>query len=112
MGQTKPGARYQSVSLAVPFIEKIKKHIQDKPEYRSIADFVREATREKMNEGEITFLGPRITESRWYRERKRKKVLKSMTKEEALEALEAFEEEVTSLNETYKELIKELKKKE
>ena len=48
MGQTKPGARYQSVSLAIPFIEEIKKHIQDRPEYRSIADFMRQAARAQM----------------------------------------------------------------
>lgn len=49
MGKTKEGARYQSVSLAIPFIEEIKKHIKDRPEYRSVADFVREATRGKMH---------------------------------------------------------------
>lgn len=54
MGQTKPGVKYQSVSLAVPFIEEIKKHIQDKPGYRSIADFVREAVREKMQDEKRT----------------------------------------------------------
>lgn len=48
MGQTKPGARYQSVSLTIPFIEEIKKHIQDRPEYRSIADFMRQAARVQM----------------------------------------------------------------
>ena len=49
MKSLKPGTKYQSVSLAVPFIEEIKNHIKDSPQYRSIADFVRDAVREKMD---------------------------------------------------------------
>jgi len=44
----KPKTKYQSISLAVPFIAEIKKHIMFNPRYRSIADFAREAIREKM----------------------------------------------------------------
>ncbi len=48
MGKTKDRPKYQSVSLAVPFVDNIKKYIFNKPEYRSVADFAREAIREKM----------------------------------------------------------------
>lgn len=48
MGKTKDRPHYQSVSLPVPFIKMIKGFIKDKPEYRSIADFVKTAAIEKM----------------------------------------------------------------
>ncbi len=43
MGNTKDRPHYQSVSLPVPFVKKIKDHIKNKPEYRSIAEFVKES---------------------------------------------------------------------
>ena len=49
MGKTKDRCRYQSVSLPVEFIDKIKEHIEDKPQYRSIADFVKLSTINQMN---------------------------------------------------------------
>ena len=48
MGSQNIGARYQSISFDKQFIEMIKEHIVDKKQYRSIADFAREAIREKM----------------------------------------------------------------
>ena len=48
MGTQNKGARYQSISFDKPFIAEIKKHIEGKDQYRSIADFAREAIREKM----------------------------------------------------------------
>jgi hypothetical protein len=45
----KKRAKYQGVSLPVPLIEEIKKHIMHKKEYRGIADFIKQAIREKMN---------------------------------------------------------------
>ena len=51
MKKIKPSVKYQGVSLPVPFINEIKKHIKGDPKYRSIADFVRESVREKMEKG-------------------------------------------------------------
>lgn len=48
MGTQNIGAKYQSISFDKPFIAEIKKHIEGKDQYRSIADFAREAIREKM----------------------------------------------------------------
>jgi Arc/MetJ-type ribon-helix-helix transcriptional regulator len=49
MGKTKDRPPYQSVSLPVPFVKEIKDFIKDKPQYRSIADFVKDSIREKMD---------------------------------------------------------------
>lgn len=40
--------KYQGISFEIPFIAEIKKHIMFNPRYRSIADFAREAIREKL----------------------------------------------------------------
>ena len=48
MKRSKPGVKYQGFAFAVPFIDEIKEHIKDDKKYRSVTDFVREATREKM----------------------------------------------------------------
>jgi Arc/MetJ-type ribon-helix-helix transcriptional regulator len=45
---TKKPVSYHGISLPSPFIEQIKVYIQDKPEYRSVAEFVKEAVRQKM----------------------------------------------------------------
>jgi len=44
----KPENKYQSVSLAVPFIEEIKRHIKGDPRYSSVADYVRYCIRVQM----------------------------------------------------------------
>lgn len=41
--------QYRSVSLNKSFISLIGKHIQDKPQYRSIADYVRVSVINQMN---------------------------------------------------------------
>jgi len=48
MARTKNGVNYQGLAFAKPFIEEIKNHIKPYPQYRSVTDFVRQATREKM----------------------------------------------------------------
>lgn len=48
MGKTKPRGKYQSVSLPVPFIQEIKDHIMKNDNYKSIAEYVKAAVREKM----------------------------------------------------------------
>lgn len=48
MGKQNIGARYQSISYDKPFIAAIKNYIKDRKQYRSVADFTREAIREKM----------------------------------------------------------------
>jgi len=48
MGKTiKKPVKYQGVSVPVPLIEKMRKHVKDSS-YRSISSFVQEAIREKM----------------------------------------------------------------
>ena len=48
MGKTKERGRYQSISLSVDFIEEIKQYIIKDRKYKSVADFTREALREKL----------------------------------------------------------------
>ena len=57
MKKSKPSVKYQGISMPIPFIEEIKKHIMNDPKYRSVADFAREGIREKMNN---TFLEKRV----------------------------------------------------
>jgi len=40
--------KWQGISLPVPFIDKIKKAIENKPEYSNVPEFVRQAVREKL----------------------------------------------------------------
>jgi hypothetical protein len=47
--RSKPAAKYQGFALEIPLIDEIKKYIKDKPEYRSVTDFVRSAIREKIS---------------------------------------------------------------
>lgn len=49
MRTSKKPAPYQSISLSKQFIAEINKHIQNDPKYRSVADFTRQAIREKMD---------------------------------------------------------------
>jgi len=46
--RTKKSVRYQSVSLSVPFVDLIKERIANDPKYRSVADFVRDAVRDRL----------------------------------------------------------------
>lgn len=48
MRNIKPKLEYTSVSFPKEFINEIKKYIMLDPEYKSIADFVRDAIREKL----------------------------------------------------------------
>ena len=48
MAKTKDRCKWQGVSLPVPFINMLYEHIKDDDTYRSIADFVRVACREKV----------------------------------------------------------------
>jgi metal-responsive CopG/Arc/MetJ family transcriptional regulator len=44
----KKAVKYHGISLPSPLIEEVKKYIIDRPEYRSVAEFTKEAIREKM----------------------------------------------------------------
>ena len=44
---------YISLSIEKEFIDAIKKYIETKPTYRSVADFARQAMREKMEKPEL-----------------------------------------------------------
>ena len=44
-GSYKPSVKYQNVSLPKPLVDTIKKRIDADDEYRSIAEFVKEAIR-------------------------------------------------------------------
>jgi Arc/MetJ-type ribon-helix-helix transcriptional regulator len=48
MGTQNIGAKYQSISFDKPFIQEIKDHIKDKKQYRSLADFARDAIRNQI----------------------------------------------------------------
>ena len=56
MRRIKPTSKYQTVSFPQPLYDEIKDFVINHEKYRSIAEFVKEATREKMNEGNITNL--------------------------------------------------------
>ena len=43
-------AQFKSVSISTPLHDLIQQFIKDNPEYRSIADFISEATRVRMQE--------------------------------------------------------------
>lgn len=44
----KDRVKYQGVSLPVPLVEEIRKHVISDSKYKSIGEFVRDAVREKM----------------------------------------------------------------
>lgn len=48
MKESKNEYKYHSLSVPVPIIEKVKKFIQDKPEYSSVAEFAKFAMKDKM----------------------------------------------------------------
>ena len=52
--RSKPAAKYRGLSFPVPLLEEIKIHISNKPEYRSVSEFIRESISEKMNEPSVT----------------------------------------------------------
>ena len=48
MAKTKSRMKYQGISLPVPIMQKIKKYILEHDEYRSMADFITQAIKDKM----------------------------------------------------------------
>ena len=56
MRKSKPSVKYQGISMPIPFIEKIKGHIKDDDNYRSVADYVRQSVREKMEKEPVLHL--------------------------------------------------------
>lgn len=44
----KKNCKYRRISFPNPLLEKIQSHIENKPEYQNISDFIREAIREKI----------------------------------------------------------------
>lgn len=46
--QSKSICDYISLRFPEPFLDMIKKHIENKPEYNNISEFIREAIREKI----------------------------------------------------------------
>jgi len=62
MKKSKPSVKYQGISMPIPFIEEIKKFIMKNSKYRSVADFTREAIREKMHREGSEFAEPRGVE--------------------------------------------------
>ena len=96
MAKGKKEPRYRGFSLAVPLIEEINKQIKDDEEYRSTADFVREAVREKLDgmiiSGELTSFEQLI-----YRDLMRQKRL------EALKESTSFLERERALKESINE---------
>ena len=52
MKSSKPPVKYRGTALPVPLIEEIKATIKDNPNYRSMAEFIRDACREKIEREE------------------------------------------------------------
>ena len=48
MKLSKPSTKYRTISLSDPLVKKIRELIKEKPSYRSVADYVNQAIREKM----------------------------------------------------------------
>jgi len=48
MKRTKPPAKQRGLSFSAPLIDEIKDFIVEKPEYRSVTSFIRDAIREKI----------------------------------------------------------------
>ena len=103
MRKSKPSVKYQGISMPIPFIAEIKKHIMFNPRYRSVADFAREAIREKMKEDQS--LSMNVFNDR-YRRKSDDDLVKEMLSEKELSGL--------SLEELKKEVAfhRELKEKE
>lgn len=57
MGKTKNRGRYQSISLSVDFIKEITTYVKNSTKYKSVADFTREALREKLDNERMLHLG-------------------------------------------------------
>jgi len=53
MKRSKPSVPYQGMSFPVPLVEEVRRFIQEKPEYRSIAEFCSEAIREKLHKEQM-----------------------------------------------------------
>jgi len=48
MKLSKPSSKYRTISLSDPLVEEIRKITNNDPKYRSVADYVNQAIREKM----------------------------------------------------------------
>lgn len=55
MNRVKPKkpVKYQGVSLPIPMIDAIRKHIANDDTYRGVPEFVRDAIREKMKKPNV-----------------------------------------------------------
>ena len=62
MRNLKPKAKYQGISLPEEFIDELKKHVMGNPRYKSVADFAREALREKMDREKNNSSAPQLSE--------------------------------------------------
>ena len=107
MKRKKPRVKYQGISFETPFIAEIKKHIMFNPRYRSIADFAREAIREKMKEDQSEAM--EIFNNR-YRIKTDDELVKEFIHEKELSglSLEELKKEVAFHRELKEKEIKEL----
>ena len=60
MRNIKPKAKYQGISFPEEFITEVKNFVVNNPKYKSVADFSREAIREKMERERKTEPSPII----------------------------------------------------
>ena len=93
MRRIKPRVKYQGISFAVPFLDEIKKHIMYNPKYRSIADFAREALREKMQRDQSNSI-------EYFNE-----VYKKMSDEEIVKEMMAPEQKILKIDSIAKKSI-------
>lgn len=86
MRNIKPKAKYQGISLPKEFIDEIKEYVLKTGEYKSIAEFTKDAIREKMESHKTTrmdkltqFMGTKQKDDPMVKElREIKKVLKDI----------------------------------
>jgi len=57
MKRSKKPVKYQGFAIEIPLIDEIKKTIQEKPQYRSVTDYVRDAIREKLTRDQYRMEG-------------------------------------------------------
>ena len=107
MKRKKPRVKYQGISFETPFIAEIRKHIMFNPRYRSIADFAREAIREKMrgDQSEAMEVFNRV-----YRKESDEEIVKELIKHKDFSdfSLEELKKEIAFIRELKQKEIKEM----
>ena len=106
----KKRARYTAVSLPKEMLEQIDEIVKEYPGFRSRAEYVKEAIKEKLNEDKRSaWWGPKVTQTKTYQEFKKKELLRRARGEKLEDLLNSFKEEIISA--INKKVITESQKK-